>query len=307
VEKANQKNQLYLTPTEQKHVDFMAEIARSVSDSPTVLKGGTALLLSYGLNRYSEDLDFDSTKPLNLDKRINDAAQKQNINVKSISLKKDTPTTKRYIVLYESEEGAGRLKIETSFRAREIPEQDTTVVNGIKSYRVENLISQKLEALDGRSKVRDIFDVNYLTEKYGADFQQDQLEKLSELTRDPDLLVSRFKADHLADDILKSQSLDDLVLNFQANIEALNILLENKNKVLDKAGSNPSNISKLGFWRRYVQEENKGKPEEAQASALARFDELAKDPEFLKSLEGLPEEKTHDEIQERNSDHGLEL
>lgn len=77
-----------LSPLEKKHVQFMAEIAKSTSDSPTALKGGTALLLAYGLDRYSEDLDFDSTKPLNLKKRINDSAKELDIEVKAIHLKK---------------------------------------------------------------------------------------------------------------------------------------------------------------------------------------------------------------------------
>lgn len=241
MEETNKKNQLHLKPIEQKHVDFMAEIARSVSDSPTVLKGGTALLLIYGLNRFSEDLDFDSTKPLNLDGRINDAAQKQNITIESIKLKKETPTTKRYIIFYESDEGSGRLKIETSFRISEIPMQDITVIDGVKTYRIENLISQKLEALDGRSKVRDIYDVNYLTEKYGSSFKKDQIEKLSQLTKDPDLLESRFRADHLEDNVLRSHSLVDLVLNIQANTETLKIILENTDKTLGKDGCKPRN------------------------------------------------------------------
>lgn len=73
---------LRLSPIEKKHVQFMSEIAKSISDSPTVLKGGTALLLAYGLDRYSEDLDFDSTKQLNLQKRINDSAKNSILTLK---------------------------------------------------------------------------------------------------------------------------------------------------------------------------------------------------------------------------------
>ncbi len=44
----------------------MRRIARSLQDTPLILKGGTALLLVHGLDRFSEDLDFDSNKPINL-------------------------------------------------------------------------------------------------------------------------------------------------------------------------------------------------------------------------------------------------
>lgn len=210
-----------LTPLEQKHTDLMQRLAGSLADTPSVLKGGTALMLSYGLDRFSEDLDFDSTKALNLEKRINDAADKEGIKIESIRLKKDTDTTKRYVVFYESEHGAGRLKIETSLRADVIPEDQTTTVNGIKTYKVENLVSQKLEALEGRSKVRDLYDINFLADKYPEAFTKAQAEKLSSLTQDPDYLSSRFKADHSGDNILKSQSLDSLVLSTQYNAESL--------------------------------------------------------------------------------------
>ena len=40
-----------MTPEEQIHCDLMRSIARSLSDTPLILKGGTTLLLAYGLNR----------------------------------------------------------------------------------------------------------------------------------------------------------------------------------------------------------------------------------------------------------------
>jgi predicted nucleotidyltransferase component of viral defense system len=41
-----------------------------------VLKGGTALLLCYDLDRHSEDLDFDSNKKMSLENRILNSVQK---------------------------------------------------------------------------------------------------------------------------------------------------------------------------------------------------------------------------------------
>lgn len=210
-----------LTPLEQKHTAFMKSVARELANTPAVLKGGTALMLGYGLNRFSEDLDFDNTKALNLDKKIRDAADKSDIQIESIKLKKDTDTTKRYIVSYESELGAGRLKIETSLRAKDIAENQTTIINGIKTYNIENIVSQKLDALEGRTKVRDLYDINFLAGKYPDAFTKQQSEKLTALTQEPDLLASRFKADHSADNILKSKSLDSLVLESQYNAESL--------------------------------------------------------------------------------------
>ena len=43
----------------------MKAVLRFMQDSPLVLKGGTAALL--WLDRFSEDLDFDAPKKLNLE------------------------------------------------------------------------------------------------------------------------------------------------------------------------------------------------------------------------------------------------
>ncbi len=51
----------------------MRAIVKNLADTPMVLKGGTALYLGYGLNRFSEDLDFDCHKKINLLGRVKSA------------------------------------------------------------------------------------------------------------------------------------------------------------------------------------------------------------------------------------------
>ena len=64
----------------------MVNILKNLTDTPLVLKGGTALYLAYGLPRFSEDLDFDSSKKLNLLSKIKNSAPSEliinNINIK---------------------------------------------------------------------------------------------------------------------------------------------------------------------------------------------------------------------------------
>lgn len=59
-----------LTDIEKDHQLFMANIVKSLANTPYVLKGGTALMFGYKLDRFSEDLDFDATKKLNLETKI---------------------------------------------------------------------------------------------------------------------------------------------------------------------------------------------------------------------------------------------
>ena len=51
-----------MTPEEQIHCDLMRSIARSLSDTPLILKGGTTLLLAYGLNRLVGSSSGDLTQ-----------------------------------------------------------------------------------------------------------------------------------------------------------------------------------------------------------------------------------------------------
>ncbi|MEC4682239.1 MAG: nucleotidyl transferase AbiEii/AbiGii toxin family protein [Nitrospirota bacterium] len=67
----------------------MRSIARSLADPPLILKGGTAIFFASGLDRFSEDLDFDTKKPLHLENRIKNAVGPL-VRIKSVDLPKNT-------------------------------------------------------------------------------------------------------------------------------------------------------------------------------------------------------------------------
>lgn len=67
-------NNVILTERDKHHEKLMVNILKNLSDTPLVLKGGTTLYLGYSLNRFSEDLDFDSSKKLNLLNKIKASA-----------------------------------------------------------------------------------------------------------------------------------------------------------------------------------------------------------------------------------------
>ncbi|WP_198266664.1 nucleotidyl transferase AbiEii/AbiGii toxin family protein [sulfur-oxidizing endosymbiont of Gigantopelta aegis] len=210
-----------LTDDQKEHVSFMMEITKSVADTPMVLKGGTALLLAYGLDRFSEDLDFDSTQAINLEKRIYDAGKRSKVRIGKIFVKKNTGTTRRYIVNYEGRHRPRSLKIETSFRKSAIENESTEILNGIKVYKLNTLISQKLDAGLNRSKVRDLYDIAFLSRNYQHLFTSENIEKLAEFGSDPDSLVSRYQQDHVLDSILKDRSLDEMALQVSLNLDNL--------------------------------------------------------------------------------------
>ena len=58
--------------------------------TPYVLKGGTALALLYGLDRQSDDLDFDGAKAVSIKNQVRDGLQDANVSMISFKLVYDT-------------------------------------------------------------------------------------------------------------------------------------------------------------------------------------------------------------------------
>lgn len=142
-------------------VDFLQKL-NSDSDR-MVLKGGTGLMLCYGLDRFSEDIDLDGG--------IRDRQYISNFiekyckdNNYTYTIKKDTPTVKRYIVNYGDEKET--LKIETSFRSATIDQEETKNINGYKVYDLDGIALRKTGAYSDRDKIRDIYDLCFIANNY---------------------------------------------------------------------------------------------------------------------------------------------
>jgi len=192
------------------HVLFMREILLAINSKnyPTYLKGGTALLLCYGLDRFSEDIDLDSEKSFNLENTIKEASKKLDIVIDSINVPKDTETTKRYKVHYN---GDMYLKIETSFRNK-INENDVSVKNGIRVYNPDVILGMKFSAIYGeraRTKARDFHDVVFLAKNYGSLFSKEQIDIFINLSKDIDKMLS-FEDDYSEDSILNGEFENDV-------------------------------------------------------------------------------------------------
>ena len=141
--------------------DFL-EYINNVSDV-FVLKGGTALMKCYGLDRFSEDIDLDAT-PLQAAK-LRDLMSDYSKNVGySYRIAKDTETVQRYMLNYGGSKKP--LKIETSFRRKVIREEDTVILKGIKTYDINVLSIMKSNAYSSRDKIRDLFDLAFICNNY---------------------------------------------------------------------------------------------------------------------------------------------
>ena len=199
-------NSVMLTERNKYHEKLMVSILKNLSDTPLVLKGGTALYLGYGLNRFSEDLDFDSSKKLNLLNRIRSSSP-HGIVIDDINVKKDTDIVSRYIVNYHVTNTGidDSLKIEISYRTP-VPTEQITVKDGVRFSSVERIIDNKLHAAyDGantRTKGRDLFDLHFLVSQYSEHFNLALATRLLGFAQDQDKLVSLYREDIEEDPLL---------------------------------------------------------------------------------------------------------
>jgi predicted nucleotidyltransferase component of viral defense system len=126
-----------------------------------VLKGGTALLMCYGLDRFSEDIDLDGTDRdfFDLIERFCTQYGYEYRNAK------DTASVKRAMVYYSGKEKP--LKIEVSYRKAVIDTDETRIVSGILVYDINTIAVMKANAYSGRDKIRDLYDVVFIFREYG--------------------------------------------------------------------------------------------------------------------------------------------
>ena len=208
-----------LSPEQQRHVDLMRHIAQEVTartGDNFVLKGGTALLLAYGLPRFSTDLDFDGRRTsVDLSTSLRAGAEAAGMPMHNLRTAKNTWAVRRHIVHYR-DDAMKPLKVEVSYRqANQIDETNVTVIDGIRTYTIDKLASLKIDALVNRTKARDIFDTSYLLSRYPEAITDTNLQRIDQLI---DLIgLNDLEAIMLDDDILNRFDLTDIAVRLVDN------------------------------------------------------------------------------------------
>jgi predicted nucleotidyltransferase component of viral defense system len=138
--------------------DFIAFLNRDNKDY--VLKGGAALSTCYELDRFSEDVDLDGTE-----RRLIEVIQAFcGYNGYDYRVAKDTNTVQRCMINYGNAERP--LKVETSYRRLSIAADEITRVSGILVYKIEPLCVMKINAYTGRDRIRDLYDLAFICNRY---------------------------------------------------------------------------------------------------------------------------------------------
>lgn len=149
----------------------------SASDNPFILKGGTALMECYGLDRFCEDIDVDAA-------RANVSSSRFFGAIESVCTKegyawrkaKATAAVCRAFIDYG--DGERPLKVELSLRRPIVEAERTSVVDGILAYTISELCKQACAALMSRDGVCDLFDVAFIAERYYGELSHDAKDML---------------------------------------------------------------------------------------------------------------------------------
>lgn len=185
----------------EKHKEVMIDFLEYLNKQSNnyILKGGTALMTCYNLDRFSEDIDLDSTDKESISAIIQSYCDSKGYDAVA---KKDTDTVKRFTIHYDENEKP--LKVEVSYRKREIDPDDVEIINGVKVYNINELALQKSNAYSGRDKIRDLYDLTFITNNYWDDLNK-EVKKVIQNTVE-------YKGLEHFDFIIKDQS-DELIDN----------------------------------------------------------------------------------------------
>lgn len=175
------------TDEERDHIALMQMVTQKIQEQkPYVLKGGTALMLAYGLDRFSEDLDFDVYSDFKGSHKANLSSvlkniKENNFKVSNISIRKDTDTVNRYRLNYQNSlNNEASLKIEISYRTP-LDRENAIFKNGIYVLPIEKIAGFKINSVldmnnDSRTKARDLYDANFIIKTIQMPYQMSKLQ-----------------------------------------------------------------------------------------------------------------------------------
>lgn len=147
-----------------------------------VFKGGTYLKHTYGLDRFSEDLDFTITNQMNIKDFFQNIAERLRTyglettldKVREDELSFNGRLKYRGPLFDGSDRSSGSILIEVSKRSdlelepkwiRSFFDYPEVSVVNVLGMNIEEVLSEKLRALSMRSKGRDLYDVWYLLKR----------------------------------------------------------------------------------------------------------------------------------------------
>ena len=154
---------------------FLSYFYQQNTSEAVLFKGGTALRLLYQSPRYSEDLDFSSTRAIEreLEELIEDTLIEVNREGVSMSMSESKTTSGGYLAILESTAGdwTTSILVNVSLRSEAVQGEAVLITNPfmppylVIALHEDPLVLEKITALLDRKKSRDFFDLYFILRK----------------------------------------------------------------------------------------------------------------------------------------------
>lgn len=210
------------------HRQLIEVIVRGLANRPLVLKGGTSLMLAYGMDRYSEDIDYDSNTRIVLAKDVDTIMRDKTRMEYAIKIKKDTDTTSRIFVHYSTEKvEEATLKIEVK-NNRVLQTEEIRNDPGFYVYSINHICQNKIDATQNRIKPRDLYDLGYVSKHFKTRLNAKNLDNLKIISEDK-TLHRLYKAQWSKDKYVREKPFDTTI----AALKSVKKFLHNKENERD--------------------------------------------------------------------------
>lgn len=192
-----------------RHGEIIANFVHylNASSRDYILKGGTALYLCYGLDRFSEDIDLDG-RIKGMAALVERFCQDRGYTFR---VAKNTDTVERCMLNYGNTEKP--LKIEVSYRRKEIDATETEIIDGILVYKIEPLCIMKVNAYTNWDKIRDLYDVTFVCDRYYDQLSPQAVAILRNAVEYKGIEQFYYIIQNQRDDLIDSEKLSEDFLN----------------------------------------------------------------------------------------------
>lgn len=162
---------------EQDHKQVVHQFLKQMNaiSSSFILKGGTALVECYGLDRFSENIDLDASHA-KLHGFMDDFCKSSGY---SWRIDKDTLAVNRFVIAYGPDRKK-QLTVEVSYRSKVIPPDTYTEADGIQVYTIDRMAQLKSAAYLSRDRIRDLYDLCYICSQYLADLKEATVNQIKD-------------------------------------------------------------------------------------------------------------------------------
>lgn len=151
--------------------EFLHYLNKRSSDY--ILKGDTSLITCYGLESFSDYIELDCVRSVNIKNIIGDFC---NIRGYTYRVAKDTNTVKKFMINYDNDRIP--LIVEVSYRKRIIEQDEYIRIKGITVYNIDDICRMKMYAYISGDKIRDLYDLSFICKNYWDSLSNNTIKSL---------------------------------------------------------------------------------------------------------------------------------